>query len=400
MLAEGLGVGREEDSQDPLRSSPAMEDAGVRWLTYAPTEVRRVLAYRTRHGCLNRTARRKVAIPRAEVGRLAAESLRLISAESTVTSAFDLKTAREKVRRAEWDMRDSGTQRAERKERKRGRIRRELWCTMWRGAVQVAAGGSGEDGIRGSASDAESDEAGPIYTQSVRDNAVELLQRGARMEGGKSRVRLAYLLSEVGRDLLEAGHQTGSREYSTQADPFRWPRELRASVFAGMGLEADDSSAYTRARMAMVPAGREVCRLLLEHKVEIMAKGGEYLYPGADSGAAERAMKGVINGFDMDSSLDAWRKRAAKVGGDVNATPTTLKGFVIQLKSGRAFSLEAYRKANAGGTAWMAGRSARMLGMIQDIAGADPERRRKARLTVKSYILQEAEAAAREAKMG
>ena len=119
MLAEGLGVGREEDSQDPLRSSPAMEDAGVRWLTYAPTEVRRVLAYRTRHGCLNRTARRKVAIPRAEVGRLAAESLRLISAESTVTSAFDLKTAREKVRRAGRDMRDSGTQRAERKERKR-----------------------------------------------------------------------------------------------------------------------------------------------------------------------------------------------------------------------------------------------------------------------------------------
>ena len=41
-----------------------------------------------------------------------------------------------------------------------------------------------------------------------------------------------------------------------------------------------------------------------------------------------------------------------------------------------------------------------MLGMIQDIAGEDPDKRRKARLTVKSYILQEAEAAAREAKMG
>ena len=130
----------------------------------------------------------------------------------------------------------------------------------------MAAGGLGGDGVRDSASDAGSDEAGPIYSQSVRDDAVELLQRGVRMEGGKMRVRLAYLLSEVGRDLLEAGHQTGSREYSTQADPFRWPRELRASVFAGMGLEADDSSAYTRARMAMVPAGREVCRLQLEHK--------------------------------------------------------------------------------------------------------------------------------------
>ena len=72
-------------------------------------------------------------------------------------------------------------------------------------------------------------------------------------------------------------------------------------------------------------------------------------------------MKGVINGFDMDSGLDAWRKKKEA------DTGKTLKGYeiVIGKEGEKTFSLEKYRKAQAQSTQWMADRSARMVECLQ-----------------------------------
>jgi hypothetical protein len=95
----------------------------------------------------------------------------------------------------------------------------------------------------------------------------------------------------------------------------------------------------------------------------------------------------------MDSGLDAWKKRAGA------ATGVTLRGLRLNLRDGSTFSLEDYRRASAGVTEWMAKRSASMVDLIRSVSAPGTSQRTKAKLTAKSYILQEAEAASRAAKI-
>ena len=69
------------------------------------------------------------------------------------------------------------------------------------------------------------------------------------------------------------------------------------------------------------------------------------------------------------------------------------------MQGGGVFSMEAYRRAQASGTAWMEGRLTSMVDFIR--AGRRPGSReyKKAGRTAKSYVLQEAEATARNAKV-
>ena len=96
-------------------------------------------------------------------------------------------------------------------------------------------------------------------------------------------------------------------------------------------------------------------------------------------------MKGVLNGYDMDSGLDAWNKRAGA------ATGVTLRGLRLSLRDGSTFSLEDYRRASAGVTEWMARRSTNMVDLVRSVAAPGTNQRAKAKLMVKSYILQEAD---------
>ena len=137
----------------------------------------------------------------------------------------------------------------------------------------------------------------------VAEAALEIggaAQWGAGVDG-TGRIRIAYKYSDKGRDLYEAGHITGSREYAVGADPFRWPEELRNRVMAGRGAEGDDASAFPRARRAMVPEDSNICGDMLEWKETILETGGAFLFPGTDKSKQRKLMKGVINGFDMDT---------------------------------------------------------------------------------------------------
>ena len=127
-------------------------------------------------------------------------------------------------------------------------------------------GGTEEGEGRGEALEAS-------WTQTVRDDAIELSSRIRRRKDGTGRVRIAYKYSEKGRDLYEAGHIAGSREYAVGADPFRWPEELRTRVMAERGAEGDDASAFPRARRAMVPEDSSICDDMLEWKETISREG-------------------------------------------------------------------------------------------------------------------------------
>ena len=89
---------------------------------------------------------------------------------------------------------------------------------------------------------------------------------------GVARLRIEYAYSPLGRSLVEAGHCTGSRVYAIGVDPFKgWPKHMRGAAFHDMGWECDDDAAHPRAKLAMVPEGREITEQFLMHREEILA---------------------------------------------------------------------------------------------------------------------------------
>jgi len=142
----------------------------------------------------------------------------------------------------------------------------------------------------------------------------------------------------------------------------------------------------------MVPEGREMCDKMTQWKTHIMKEAGEHLFPGMEADTQKKLMKGVINGFDMDSGLEAWRK---KKGADKSKS---LKGYKIRIGE-EHFSLEEYRSTQEKSTAWMASKSNRMVEFLQSRVEKGTRAWNRASLTAKSYILQEAEFTSRLAKI-
>jgi hypothetical protein len=180
-------------------------------------------------------------------------------------------------------------------------------------------------------------------------------------------------------------------------------------ALAGSGEGFDDDAAFPRARVAMVPEGRGEAEALVKHREEIMRacavmmSGDVELAAGTQGGEADgkwrlwrKRIKGVINGIDMDSGLDAWKrtKWATEVRCD------TLKGKDVRWGGDQRFSLEEYSAAQRRGTGWMAGESRRMVSFLEAMRRRGTRRRPvRSKLRAKSYILQEAEAAVRGAKI-
>ena len=76
----------------------------------------------------------------------------------------------------------------------------------------------------------------------------------------------------------------------------------------------------------------------------------------------------------------------------------SLKGYKIQIGAKR-FSLEEYRSTQERSTAWLAKESNRMVEFLQSRVEKGTKAWRRASLTSKSYLLQEAESTSRPAKM-
>ena len=89
--------------------------------------------------------------------------------------------------------------------------------------------------------------------------------------------------------------------------------------------------------------------------------------------------------------LRTWQNMA-RLGG--NPRRRSLRRKWMTLPNGLRYSLEAYRNEQIQGTRWMSSRAAATLAFILRMRG--PSSAPKAERTLKSYLLQEAEAASRE----
>jgi hypothetical protein len=137
----------------------------------------------------------------------------------------------------------------------------------------------------------------------------------------------------------------------------------------------------------MIPKGREETQYLIQNRDEIMRKYAAYLWPNEPWKTQRKRMKCIINGYDMDSGVDAW----AKVFG--NPHKKTLKGKRVTLDDGRSYRIEEYRTAQQAGTAWLATRAKRMIELITTtMTKKEKENGKDPILRAKSYLLQEAEA--------
>ena len=187
---------------------------------------------------------------------------------------------------------------------------------------------------------------------------------------------------------------TGCREVAVGQDPFKWDKSSRRLAFLGVGAEADDKACYPRARMAMMEIGRRETQVFIDNRETILTGIGDFTFPEVTSVEERRARaKAITSAFDMDSSLDSWRGRYGNPHG------RTLRGFSVRLSDGTQFSVEGYRQAQSRGTAWMERRLGAMIEFIRE--GKKPGSRdfKKAGRTAKSYVLQEAECTARNAKI-
>jgi hypothetical protein len=362
---------------EPRAGAPA-SNGRVRWVTGAPTEADRITLSRTRHGCLNTVAGRAKRVGRAQLSRLAAECVRRVRREVREgrTTEREAGEAVARVERSRAELGVASVMRSEVADRRQRRLTREVWCSMNANVLEALAEGAG-------------------VSPAVARTAASDLRKGERTEGGDVvRVVRGYTFAPLGRDLYEAGHLMGCRETAVGGDPFKWNKQDRRMAFQGVGGEYDDMTAFPRARMAMMEAGRAQTEVFLAHKEEILDGIGRHLWAEVETRSERRARaKGVTSAFDMDSGIDAWKKKYGDPHG------RTLRGLVIPLRGGGGFSVEGYHRALASGTKWMASRLGSMVKFIEKGAKTQRERR-KAEKTAKSYVLQEAEAASRNAKIG
>ena len=93
-----------------------------------------------------------------------------------------------------------------------------------------------------------------------------LLAASSQHASGETRLSVTYRFSQLGRDLVDAGHISGCREQAVGVDPFKLPTEIRNAAFHGMGWEMDVNAAYPRARVAMVTDGRKECQFMVDHR--------------------------------------------------------------------------------------------------------------------------------------
>ena len=322
----------------------------------------------------------RAPVARAEINKHAAEALERVSKEmreKRISRFYGIR-AKERVRAAAVCLRSAATQIIEIRRRKTPDIVRQVDCDIHVAALRTYLRNRGCVRIGGG-------------TTTERGAAERLLKEAAYVDEGTARLRVEYVYSQTGRDLYEAGHVTASREYARGPDPFKWPEEMRNAALHDRAYGFDDSAAYARIRAAMVPEGRETTTTFLTHREEIFEAFGSHLWPDEAQAVRRKRMKATTNAYDMDASAGIWERRFG------NPRGRTLRGVTKTLSDGTKFSMEAYQKAQEGSTDWLWIQAGGALWSFMKRSYQQDERKR--RLRWKSYVLQEAEACAREAKM-
>jgi ribonuclease HI len=385
---DGVTAQASASHESPQRS-PACRQGKVRWVQRQPTEASRVLISRTAHGTLNTHAHHKKDLTSDEVGALCSLSHGRMLAEKTageITGEHYTQAAR-KLHQARQNMLKSAYQKKERQGRKTPKYTRELDCDIDVSTLKRLADEDGDCLWGGK------------HTQRTYRDTIDALLKSTRtdLNTGQCTLRLQYSYGKLGRDLFEAGHITASREYSQGDDPFKLPKRLQQAALGKISVAYDDNAAYPRAKMALIPEGSRLGYAFLEHRHSVFEQYGNYLFHEiTDAEEIHRRMKMITNGYDMGSSLDAWARKFS------NPHKRSVKDMVATVPHNGGtlrFNLAAYHQAQKEGAKWMETKSQSMVEHIRAHTGAGSMAREKASQTAQSYILQEAEAVSRFAKI-
>lgn len=149
----------------------------------------------------------------------------------------------------------------------------------------------------------------------------------------------------------------------------------------------------------MVPGGREVTGRFVEHREEIMAGVGDALFRAhGDYEARRQWVKRIFAGYDNDATLEGWAHSTQ--GNHEGRTMGGVKLWVgvTAASPGVGFEPREYWRAQKESTRWMWDHAGEEL--REYVKALRPRATVAASMGVwKSYVLQEAEAAGRSAKL-
>ena len=355
-------------------------------MTYQPSEALRVGRSKTAFGTLNLPVP-KQPVSGTEIRKAAAICLQEIGKEERAgkVGAQAAGEARGMVKAASRTLNAASMQREEiRRRARKGVPVHELDCDIDVHAMREYIERNGEK-LTGNGK------------QTNAQAATALMGQATQVSEGVARIRMQYYYPETGRSLWEAGHITGCREMVRGLDPFKWPKGLRSAAIGAMGAEYDDKSCFPVAWRAMRGSGGIATETFIEHKEDILGIFGARLWPEASVTDQRERMKGAMNALDNDGGLSAWSKKHP------STRAKSLAGMKEQLSTrGVVFAPSQYKKEQEAGTQQAMRESSRALqylALLKHGGGETPAGARKRRTTLKSYMLQEAEAASREAKL-
>ena len=215
----------------------------------------------------------------------------------------------------------------------------------------------------------------------------------------KGSILIEYRYSAVGEALMDAGHISGSREYAKGADPFKLPKRLRNLALARFGFDLDDDGSHPRASAYLIEEGRELAQRFLgvtggvEHRELVLAAIGARFFPGANLSDRRKRAKQLINMLEMDGSFQDWCVEWGVAPHALRQPP-----LVVDLPDGTVVNVVALIDGQPTRTTWLTQTCTRAFSYTQQLCRHLPGHDHPDR-TLKSYILQEAEAASRAVKI-
>ena len=187
--------------------------------------------------------------------------------------------------------------------------------------------------------------------------------------------------------------------YGKGADPFKLPKKLRNLALAKFGYDLDDDGSHPRASAYLIAEGRELVQRFLgttggvEHRELVLAAIGERFFPHDDAIMRRKRAKQLINMLEMDGSFQDWCEQWGVPTHSLRQPPLT-----ADLPDGTTFDVVAFIDGQPARTTWLTQRCSRAFAFTQQMCAHlsgnhHPDR------TLKSYVLQEAEAVSRAVKI-
>ena len=236
---------------------------------------------------------------------------------------------------------------------------------------------------------------------------IENLLRNVKRPHAGSRfgwVNVEYEYKPQGRALVDAGLITSAREYAIPPhyynDPFTMKKELRG-IALGWGHDIDDVAAHPYAKLAIVPAGRDITKLYLSNRDQIMKAQGDKWFPHLSNIKERRdKVKKLYNAMNNDGFYGKWRQDQGAVDvpmDDLNVGPLA--------SNNGTFVFKEYVAEMKNGTEWLADKLEASIGFVSFIEqyfnDNRPDKRKEgaAEKSLKSFVLSEAESISRDAKV-